>query len=189
MVGLKQALERLGLKQIELARLIEVSPRTVSLWATGEVALPGPVAAYLRVLQAAGPDVLAAEFARLDGRKKSFDEGVYTFSYALNGASAESGGDALAVLRSGRIIGSDRFGGVFEGSYHYDPAQQSNLFHVRVKVPPGGELVTGFVGGPDGANLDIVATLERAAPVATATIDVAGKPVDVKLTYLGPLPS
>ena len=79
--SLKPVLERLGLKQTELACILDVSTRTVSLWATGAASLPGPVSAYLRVLQAAGPDVLAAELCRLPKRKKMLDEGVYGVSY------------------------------------------------------------------------------------------------------------
>ncbi len=189
MDGLKRILDRLGLKQTELARLLGVSARTVSLWATGEVALPGPAAAYLRLLQTAGPELRARELSRLDGREKGFDEGIYSLGYAGRGGTADESGDALAVLRGGRIMGSDRHGGVFEGSYRYDAATGTNHFHVRMRVPPDGELVTGYEGGADGAVVDVVAVLHRAAPVASATIDIAGQPVDLKLTYLGPLPT
>lgn len=49
--GLKQILDRQALRQADLARLLDVSPRTISLWATGETALPGPVADDLRVVR------------------------------------------------------------------------------------------------------------------------------------------
>lgn len=189
MDSLKRILERIGLKQTELARLLDVSPRTVSLWATGEVNLPGPVAAYLRLLQAAGPDLVATEMSRLTGRPRMFDEGLYALAYQGHDGTPPQGGDALAVLRAGRIIGSDRWGGMFEGSYRYDPKHETNHFHVRMQVPPHGELVTGFTGGPDGATVDFVAVLDRATPVASATIEIEGQPVDLKLTYLGPLPN
>jgi transcriptional regulator with XRE-family HTH domain len=188
-MGLKHILNTVGLKQTELARLLDVSPRTVSMWATGEVNLPGPVAAYLRLLVAAGPDNLAAELGRLQGRHKMFDEGIYSLSYAAAGEDFKTGGDGLAVLRSGRIVGSDRWGGMFEGSYRFDGTSQTNHFHLRMQVPADGELVTGFTGGPEGATLDIVAVLERASPMASATIEIDGRAVDLKLTYLGPLPN
>ncbi len=70
-LSLKESLERLGLKQSEFARLIEMSPRTVSLWATGESPLPGPVTAYLRVLQLLPADVRAEEIRRVQGRYKN----------------------------------------------------------------------------------------------------------------------
>ncbi|MDX2290376.1 MAG: hypothetical protein NW217_16345 [Hyphomicrobiaceae bacterium] len=184
--GLRDALDRLGLKQADFARLIEVSPRTVSLWATGESALPGPVAAYLRVLVLLPTERLAGELARIKGRKKMFDEGLYSLSYGAQGL--EDRDSALAVLRNGKILGSDRLGGVFSGSYEFDESAEVNRMHVRLQVPPCGTLVTGYAVGPQGAVIDIVGAFERAAPVARTTVDVLGAPVDVQLTYLGALP-
>jgi transcriptional regulator with XRE-family HTH domain len=186
--GLKDILERLGLRQAELARLLDVSPRTVSLWSTGETALPGPVAAYLRVVQSR-PDVLHVELKRLEGREKMLDEGIYGFTYKGEHMGVRDGDSALAVLRNGKILGSDRAGGVFAGSYEYDVVRQLNKVHVRMQVPPEGELVTGYAAGPDGAVLDIAGSFERAEPYSTTVVEVAGRPVEITLSYLGPLPN
>lgn len=186
--GLKYALERFGLRQVEFARLLEVSPRTVSQWATGTSEIPGPVAAYLRLLGNSGPAGVAGELSRLKGRSHMLDEGLYGLSYRAEKASEPAGGDALAVLRNGKILGSDRWGGVFAGSYTYDAAGKQNRVHVRFDMPPDGTLVTGYCAGPSGATLDIVADFQRATPVSHAVVDVAGQPVAIELTYIGPLP-
>jgi transcriptional regulator with XRE-family HTH domain len=187
--GLKSSLDRLGLKQAELARLLDVSPRTVSLWATGSAPLPGPVAAYLRLLAAAGPGVVGGEIKSLARRSKTLDEGIYGLSYKGEDAGLVDGGVALAVLRNGKILGSDRGGGVFKGSYWFDPVHETNRVHVRLNVPPEGQLVTGFAAGPEGAALDIVGSFERAAPVSAIDIEIDGRALEVQLTYLGPLPN
>jgi len=187
--GLKYALERFGLRQAEFARLLAVSPRTVSQWATGTSEIPGPVAAYLRLLRHSGPDGVAGELSRLEGRSYMLDEGLYGLSYrAEEEETGPEGGDALAVLRNGKILGSDRWGGVFAGSYVYDAACKLNRVHVRLDMPPDGVLVTGYRSGPAGETLEIVATFERAAPVSQAVVKVEGKAVAVELTYIGPLP-
>jgi len=93
--------------------LLDVSPRTVSMWATGESSVPGPVEAYLRLLSSASPDVVAAELGRLKDRHRMFDEGIYSISYCDPKTHTTTDGDALAVLRSGRFVGSDRWGGLF----------------------------------------------------------------------------
>lgn len=188
---LKDSLDRLGLKQAELARLIEVSPRTVSLWATGESSLPGPVAAYLRVLQLLPAETLAQELKRVQGRSKMIDEGLYNLDYrsSVLGEGGQDGGNALAVLRNGKILGSDRWGAVFMGSYEFDPVSETNSVHLRLHVPPAGQLVTGFEAGPDGAVIEISGRFERAAPVTRTIAEVAGLPVEVTLTYLGALPN
>ncbi len=187
--SLKSTLERLGLRQTEFARLIEVSPRTVSVWATGDARLPGPVAAYLRVLNMLSPSERAEEFKRLKGRDKMFDEGLYRLNYAGHDNAEATSDDALAVLRNGKILGSDRWGGLFTGSYEFDASVETNKLHVRLQVPPGGILVNGFAAGPDGATVDIVGDFERAAPVSKTTVEIAGKPIELQLTYLGGLPN
>ncbi len=188
-LSLKDTLERLGLKQTELARLLDVSPRTVSLWATGESALPGPVLAYLRVLQMLPAEALAEELRRVKGRSKMMDEGIYGLEYRAEFMGEAETGSALAALRNGKILGSDRWGGVFVGSYDYDPVSERNSVHLRLSVPPEGRLITGFSAGPEGAALDIVGSFARAAPVTTAVAKVAGHPVEVTMKYLGPLPN
>lgn len=187
--SLRDVLDRLGIRQAELARLLDVSARTVSLWATGDTPLPGPVAAYLRLMQQLPTDLLAAELTRLEGRHPMLDEGIYTLDYRGEHMGQLDGDSALAVLRNGKILGSDRFGGVFAGSYEFDATNGRNKVHVRMQVPPGGELVNGFAAGPSGALIDIVAAFERAAPASKALVEVAGRPVEIQLTYLGPLPN
>jgi transcriptional regulator with XRE-family HTH domain len=187
--SLKDVLQRLGIRQAELARLLDVSPRTVSLWATGDAPLPGPVAAYLRVLQLSGPTAVSEEIQRLEGRTKMLDEGIYGLAYKGEYLGHHDGGDALAVLRNGKILGSDRWGGVFAGSYEYDAVGEINKVHVRIEVPPEGMLVTGFSAGATGATLDIVAAFERASPLSSTRVEIAGRPIDLELTYLGPLPN
>ena len=192
-LSLKESLERLGLKQSEFARLIEMSPRTVSLWATGESPLPGPVTAYLRVLQLLPADVRAEEIRRVQGRSKMIDEGLYNVEYRSVSQSDcsldDASGSALAVLRNGKILGSDRWGAVFMGSYEFDPVSETNAVHLRLHVPPQGEVVTGFAAGPDGASIEIAGQFDRAAPVSRTIADVAGRPLQVIMTYLGALPN
>lgn len=187
--SLKATLERLGLRQTELAKLIDVSPRTVSLWATGGAPLPGPVEAYLRVIEMLTPQQRREELRRVQGREKMFDEGLYSLRYAGRDGELTSADDALAVLRNGKILGSDRYGGLFTGSYEFDPANETNNMHVRLQIPPDGVLVNGFDAGPEGATIDIVGAFERAAPVSTTTVDIGGRPIDLHLTYLGAIPN
>ncbi|MCB1513431.1 MAG: hypothetical protein KDJ18_01180 [Hyphomicrobiaceae bacterium] len=119
------------------------------------------------------------------------DEGLYTLDYHAAHAAGDqsSRGNALAVLRNGKILGSDHWGAVFMGSYEYDAVSETNAVHLRLHVPPGGELVTGFAAGPEGAILEISGCFGRAAPVARAIAEVAGQPLEVTMTYLGALPN
>lgn len=187
--GIKPSLERLGLRQSELARLLDVSPRTVSQWATGSQTLPGAVAGYLRLLEAASPEIRRKEFERLEDRIKQLDEGLYRIGYHGHAGDGEAADHALAVLRNGKILGSDRHGGVFVGSYKFDRTRGLNAVHLRIEVPPEGVLVNGFKAGEDGAHLEVTCNIARAAPSSSAKVTIAGHPVSIHLSYLGPLPN
>jgi hypothetical protein len=116
-------------------------------------------------------------------------DGIYGLHYTAVGDGAADAGKALAVLRGGKILGSDPWGGVFTGSCEFDPAERLSKVRLRFEVPPEGTLITGFSAGPAGATLDIVGAIPRPAPKATTVVEVAGVPLSVQLTYLGPLPS
>jgi hypothetical protein len=116
-------------------------------------------------------------------------DGIYGLDYSAVADGAAEAGSALAVLRDGKILGSDPWGGVFTGSCEFDPGQRLNKVSLRFEVPPEGTLITGFSAGPSGATLEIVGAIARPAPKATAVVEVAGVPLSVQLTYIGPLPS
>lgn len=118
-----------------------------------------------------------------------FDEGIYSLIYRAGDCDEGHNETALAVLRKGKILGSDRHGGLFTGSYEYDSVTQLNRMHVRVQVPPDGILFNGADAGPGGAVVDISGAFDRATPTSQATVDIAGARVELRLIYLGPLPN
>jgi len=135
-----------------------------------------------------GPNSSYPTAARL-GRAGMLEDGIYGLDYRAPHARDDKGGSALAVLRDGKILGSDPWGGLFTGLYDYDTRHRLNKVRLRFDVPPEGVLVTGFCAGPAGATLDIVGAFERTAPTMATVVEVSGVPVEVQLTYLGPLPS
>jgi hypothetical protein len=71
----------------------------------------------------------------------------------------------------------------------FDPQARTDTVRLRFEVPPGGELITGFAAGPEGAVIDIVGAIDDRVPAPSTMVDVAGSPVSVSLCYLGPLPA
>src|SRR3990167_7773023 len=116
-------------------------------------------------------------------------DGLYGLHYAAACGGEPAGARGLAVLREGKVLGSDPWGAVFTGTYEFDAARQLNKVRLRLDVPPEGTLITGFSAGPAGATLDIVGAFERSAPETAAVIQVAGAALSVQLSYLGPLPN
>jgi hypothetical protein len=117
------------------------------------------------------------------------ENGIYDLRYSAHADGKAEGGRGLAVLRDGKILGSDPWGGVFVGSCEFDASSCLNTVRLRFEVPPTGTLITGFSAGPAGAVLDIVGAIAGGAPDTTTVVEVAGAPVRVALTYLGPLPN
>lgn len=187
--SLKLQLQRLGIRQTELARLLEVSARTVSLWSTGAVPIPGPVAAYLRVLEATGPEGLDRELTRLAHRTHRINEGVYALSYHGLDRGLRTEGEAIAILRNGNIMGSDRAGAIFRGTYIFDRFRATNKVHIQLSIPPAGMLVNGHAAGADGAAIDVVGEFRRKPCDTAIVLKVAGRPVEIQLNYLGPVPN
>ncbi|EHM01226.1 hypothetical protein HMPREF9946_02187 [Acetobacteraceae bacterium AT-5844] len=59
----REALARLGMSQLQAAKVLETDPRTVRRWALGESTIPGPVRVALRCmerLQALGAEYRSA---------------------------------------------------------------------------------------------------------------------------------
>lgn len=116
-------------------------------------------------------------------------EGIYRIDYRSR-AGYEGGDDcALAILRDGQIMGSDKHGGVFLGQYLPDPEMNRDVVTLRLEVPPGSTLITGFSAGAIGEVVDISAVFEAETGTAKAVVEIAGQPVDIELCFLGPLPN
>lgn len=119
------------------------------------------------------------------------DDGVYGLTFenhsALGVNGASSYGDGLAVISGGRILGSDRYGGVFRGRYHYDDVCGEAVVEVRLAIPPHGVLLTGLEAGPNGAFVDVSGRFRPPSPVSSTVVDVSGMPLTVELRFVGPL--
>ena len=178
-------MDRLGLKQHQFAKLIAVTPRTVSLWVTGETQVPGPVLAYLRVVEKLSIEARESEFSRIEGKSAMLEDGLYKVDYH----GELSFGSAMMVLKNGKLFGADVGGAIYEGAYGYDAASESTHFGISLKLPPNTELVTGLNAGPLGSTLAIVASFKRPSPVAKSNVSVAGRNVEAELTFVGPIPS
>ena len=186
--GLKHSLSRLGLRQRELAALLDVSPRTVSMWASDKAAVPGPALAYLRVISSLSSDQLRGELSRLPGRSQAFDQGMYQFTYIVPTDAELETNTALCVLRNGKIRGGDPWGGVYSGTYTFSATSQKTVVQMQLHIPSGGTLITGQSVGDDGAKFELSGTFARPQPQAKSRVKFEGIPVDIVLTYLGPLP-
>ncbi len=86
------------------------------------------------------------------------------------------------------MLGSDKFGGVFEGRIIEGGLGGADRVVLKLRVPPGGCLVTGLCVGDEGAVVDVRGTLKRQGFCWGGTFEVAQERVDVSFHFVGPLP-
>ncbi len=117
-----------------------------------------------------------------------FEQGLYKIAYRSLDTKTPETGSALAILRDGKILGSDRNGGVFTGAVEFQSESGHSQVRLKFDVPPDGELITGFLGGTQGTTLNIEGHFQSPNPNSKAIIKVGSGRIEVELSYLGPLP-
>lgn len=184
---LSQRLRSIGLKPVDLERLFAVSPTTVKTWARGKRALPRRVSSLLTMLESLDAAKRIAEVQRITGRCAAIEDGLYAISYSSSCDGETFSGTALAVMRDGEILGSDRAGGLFTGSYQLDGDDESCKVRLRIDIPPEGMLVNGFKAGPQGCICDVSGSFTERAPDHITVVDIGDGPIEIGLTYIGPV--
>jgi len=130
-VELRAFLRETGLSQADFSKLIEVTPRAVSLWLSGERAIPGPAEAYARVFRGLPAGARAVETLRLK-ETRAMRDGMYAVLYH----SGNQGGYATVILDGGRAYGADPAGARYDGYYQYDESTGTAKVQLKVTFPP-----------------------------------------------------
>ena len=73
-------------------------------------------------------------------------DGLYKIVYPSDTQLLREFDEALAVVRGGSVLCSDRNGGVYHGAGVLDADQRCFRLDMTIDVPAGRELVTGFSG-------------------------------------------
>ena len=182
--NLKQAMIALGLSKSELARLLGVTLRAVSMWDSGDREIPGPAVAYLRLLQSIPKALQAKEFAQLSKGNPMLYDGMYLVKYT--GRDGE--GATVLVFIDGIVFGHD--GGVqYDGAYAPSPNESGSMdLQLCLTVPPGVALVQGVPAQPAEYRFEIRIRLPARAN-APINVQTPYGPVVGQLSFLRPLPS
>lgn len=117
-----------------------------------------------------------------------YPDGVYRLDYETEDEGRSRILSALVALSGGRLLGSDSYGALLQGEIGEPDASGRRRLALRIGVPPGGELVTGFAGGESGAFVAVEAELPENGCGAVVVAEIAGRPLAVKLNHIGPLP-
>lgn len=169
----------------DFAKLIDVTPRAVSLWLSSERSIPGPVEAYARVYKSLPTGNRQRECALLKEDKSTMRDGMYAVQYH----SVGGGGYATVVFEGGRIYGADPTGGKYDGYYTYDQATGMALAQVKVTMPPNVPAVFG-PAYPFEWSIDITGNLDPRLERGHVQFTTAmGPTIDAQYQFLRDVPT
>jgi hypothetical protein len=182
---LRVFLARTGLSVVDLAKLVDVTPRAVAMWLSGERAIPGPIGAYTRIFSWLPDGARSSELQRLKESEAKMRDGMYGVQYR----SGEGAGFATVILDSGRVYGADPLGGKYDGYYAYDVATGLATVKLKVTFPPGAPAVFA-AAQPLEWSVDIVGVIDPRLDRGHVVFDTPlGRQIEAQYQFLRDLPA
>ncbi|MGH8132513.1 MAG: helix-turn-helix domain-containing protein [Steroidobacteraceae bacterium] len=181
---LKAALVEIGISQTDFARLVDVTARAVALWMADERAIPGPAAAYVRVLRLMPPSFRQVELSRLKLRGTGMRDGMFGITFQ----GQQSAGMGVLILDAGRVYGTDTQGVRYDGEYVFDENTGTADVKVKVTFPPNVVAVFG-ISNPYEWAFDVTTSFNpkvNSGPLPLKTS--IGRPLNAQYVFLRPLP-
>ena len=181
---LKEHLEAIGISQADLARLLDVTPRGVSLWMVGDRSVPGPVKAYVQLLRSIPLNLRQIELGRLRERKATMKNGMYGITFQSN----NDHGVGVLTFEDGVIYGVDEARVKYDGDYSIN--ETTGMADVRLKVtyPPHVRAVFG-VQNPYEWSIDVTAVLDPKKDQGDLVVKTSvGKSLRAQYQFMRPLP-
>jgi hypothetical protein len=181
----RKNLEILGLNQVEFARLVGVTARSISLWVSQEIDVPSPVAAYLNLLVSLPKAIQEKELSRLKQESNNMYEGMYRVMF--EGQDGE--GFGMVTLSRGALCGIDVGGVQYDGTYE-PSANKPGYIDTKFKlsVPPGVSLVQGVPPQPMPYSFDLNCSF-AARGITPLSVETPFGPVQAKVEFMRAIPN
>lgn len=181
---LKAFLSEVAISQVDLARLLGVTPRAVALWVAGGRGIPDPAAAYIRLFRLLPVNLRQVELNRLKQRGSEMRDGM--FGITFQGRSGSGAG--VLIFDTGRVYGTDEGGARYDGGYIYDENTGRANLSLKVTFPPNGETVLG-IRNPYEWSIDVAASLDPKQDSGQLLAKTSvGQPIKAQFKFLRPLP-
>ena len=181
---LKVFIAELDVSQAQLAKLLGVTSRAVSLWISEERAIPGPVESYVRVSRTLPANLRQIELGQLNEKGTRMRDGMFGITFQGQAGS----GMGILVFDAGKIYGTDTEGGRYDGGYVFNEDSGKAAVKVKVTFPPNVTAVFG-ISNPYEWAIDVTASFDparNAGPIALQTS--IGKPLQAQFKFLRNLP-
>lgn len=181
---LKAALVELALSQSDFSRLLEVTPRAVALWMSGERAVPGAAAAYLRVFKLLPLSLRQIELSRLKQRGTGMRDGMFEVSYQARHGK----GVCVLVFDAGKVYGSDAERVRYDGEYMFDESTSQTNAKLKVSFPPNVTSVFG-ISNPYEWALDVTTSFDPRVDSGKLVVTTSlREPLHAEYRFLRALP-
>jgi len=115
-------------------------------------------------------------------------DGLYSLEFFREGEPNGDSGQALVILRDGKLLGADDHGGVFEGQMARTKCGTGSCVALTMRIPPGGVLVAGERTGMQEAVVDVVGVVSHTEAETNAVCDLFGQKLMIRFQYIGTLP-
>jgi hypothetical protein len=181
---LRSLLTDLDLTQVDFARLVDVTPRAVNLWAMEARAIPGPVAAYCRLLNALPANLRQIEFGRLNERGTGMRDGMFGITFQ----GQQGAGMGILVFDAGRVYGSDAEGAKYDGGYVFNDGSGKADVNLKVRFPPNVLSVFG-IRNPYEWAIDVSTAIDPKQNAGSVIVKTSlGHQINAQYKYLRALP-
>lgn len=180
---LRDSLAAIALQPLDLATLLEVTPRAVSMWLGGERSVPGPVAAYLDLLLSVTP-----EQRQLFIRRKLHGASIVRNGmYHINFAGPAGSGEGVLIIQNGIAYGSDSGGGNYDGICDIDPTTGMARLRLKCAMPAGSQSVLG-PNLPYAWTVNVVALFNPEQDSGPIRVSTDHGTAEAMFRYMRPLP-
>jgi transcriptional regulator with XRE-family HTH domain len=181
---LRAVLAELELSQADFARLTNVTPRAVALWAADERAIPGPVEGYLRLLRLLPLNLRQTELNRLKQKGTGMRDGMFGISYQ----GQQGSGMGVIILDNGRVYGTDVGGVRYDGEYLFDELTGLATVKMKITFPPNIPSVFG-ISNPYEWAFDLTTSFNpRQNSGQLSLMTSIGKSISAQFAFLRSLP-
>ncbi|UXR90898.1 hypothetical protein [Agrobacterium tumefaciens] len=180
---LKNAMSDLGLSPALLAKLLDVTPRAVSLWLNGDRAIPGPAEAYLKLFASLSSEQQASEINEAKQEKVAMKDGMYAIEY--EGSNGQ--GMGVLIFDNGKVFGSDVGFGKYDGAYTMNVNSKRADIRLRVEMPAGSASIFG-PPQPFSWNIEVTTSIDPAKDTDVINVHTDVGQARAKYTFMRSLP-
>lgn len=181
---LRMLLAELTLSQSDFSKLIDVTPRAVTLWLSGERAVPGPAAAYLRLFKLLTPNLRQVELSRLKQRGTGMRDGMFGITYQTQ----QRAGECVLVFDAGKVYGTDAERVRYDGVYEFDERTGRTDARLKVTFPADAMSVFGISNRYEWA-IDVTTSFDPRVDAGQLVVTTSlGEPLNAQYRFLRALP-